>query len=138
MRGMSRSLVLSNGQLCVTLDAYARVRDMYYPHVGQEDHVRGHYIHRVGVWVEGRLSWLGEDPEWQIAVSSAEDSLEGMTLAKHALLEVELVFTDIVYNERPIFLRRIVVKNLANRERDIKLYMAHQFEIYKAHGGDTA
>ncbi|HWP61792.1 MAG TPA: glycoside hydrolase family 15 protein, partial [Candidatus Paceibacterota bacterium] len=51
---------------------------------------------------------------------------------------MELAFNDIVYNERPVFVRRVTVKNTAMRTRDIKLYFAHQFEIYKAHGGDTA
>ena len=59
-------------------------------------------------------------------------------MAKHARFQVELKLKDIVYNEKPIFLRRIEVKNLSDRGREIKLYMAHQFEIYKAHGSDTA
>jgi len=53
---MSRSFVLSNGELCVALDHHGLVRDLYYPHVGLEDHVRGHYIHRIGVWVDGQMS----------------------------------------------------------------------------------
>ncbi|HEY4526626.1 MAG TPA: hypothetical protein VJK53_02155, partial [Candidatus Paceibacterota bacterium] len=65
---MSRSIVLSNGELAVALDAHGLVRDVYYPHVGYEDHVRGHYIHRIGVWVDGRMSWLGEDSAWEITV----------------------------------------------------------------------
>lgn len=134
---MSRALVLSNGELCVALDEAARVRDVYYPHVGLEDHTRGHYVHRVGVWVGGRMSYLGDDPVWQITVSSAEDSLEGRTTAKHPELDIELTLTDIVYNEKPIFLRRITVRN-AGPAREIKLYLAHQFEIGKTHGGETA
>jgi glucoamylase len=135
---MSRSIVLSNGELCVALDSRGAVRDIYYPHVGLEDHVRGHYIHRVGVWVDGVMSWLSDDQEWRIVVSSEAESLASHIVAQHMGLQIELVFTDIVYNELPIFLRRVVVKNKSDRERDIKLYMSQQFEIYKSHGGDTA
>lgn len=135
---MSRSIVLSNGELCVALDSHGQVRDIYYPHVGLEDHVRGHYIHRIGVWVDGRLSWLSEDPAWRIEVGSESDALASAIVAHHQGLEVELIFKDIVYNERPVFIRRISVKNLAHRTREIKLFFGHQFEIYKSHGSDTA
>ncbi len=135
---MSRSIVLSNGELAVALDEHGLVRDLYYPHVGLEDHVRGRYIHRVGVWVDGALSWLGEDGGWEIVVGCEEEALASVIVAKHARLEIELRFKDIVYNERPVFLRRVEVVNVSNRTREIKLYFAHQFEIYKSHGGDTA
>lgn len=135
---MARSLVLSNGSLCVTLDAQAQVRDVYFPHVGLEDHVRGHYIHRVGVWVDGTLSWFSEDSDWQIEVGSEGEALASSIVARHTGLQVELVFKDIVYNEKPVFLRRVTVVNKSSHSRDIRLYFAHQFEIYKSHGSDTA
>ena len=135
---MARSLVLSNGSLCVTLDAHGEVRDVYFPHVGLEDHVRGHYIHRVGVWVDGQLSWFSEDSDWQIEVGSEGEALASSIVARHTGLQVELVFKDIVYNEKPVFLRRVTIVNKASHSRDIRLYFAHQFEIYKSHGSDTA
>lgn len=134
---MSRSIVLSNGELCVALDDHGLVRDIYYPHVGLEDHVRGHYIHRIGVWVEGAFSWLGGEG-WRIVISCEEDALASVITAYHERLGIELRFTDIVYNERAVFLRRVTVKNLSDRRREIKLYFGHQFEIYKSHGSDTA
>lgn len=135
---MSRTIVLSNGSLCVALDDRGAVRDIYYPHVGLEDHVRGHYIHRIGVWVEGRLSWIADDPQWDVSVSCESDALAAAIVARHADLKVELVCKDIVYNEQPIYLRRVSIVNKADRNREIKLYFAHQFEIYKSHGSDTA
>ena len=104
---MSRSIVLSNGELAVALDEHAAVRDIYYPHVGLEDHVRGHYVHRVGVWVEGTMSWLSDDPAWEISIACEEEALASTVVARHPLLQVELLFKDIVYNERPVFVRRV-------------------------------
>jgi GH15 family glucan-1,4-alpha-glucosidase len=134
---MSRSIVLSNGELCVALDAYAAVRDLYYPHVGLEDHARGHYVHRLGIWADGRLSWLSSG-EWKIDIGCEPDVLASATVARHAELGVELHITDFVCHERPVFMRRVEVKNTFDRERDIKLYFGHQFEIHKMHGSDTA
>mgnify|MGYP003393308981 CR=1 FL=1 len=135
---MSRSIVLSNGELCVALDQYGLVRDLYYPHVGYEDHVRGHYIHRIGVWVDGQMSWLGEDTAWRITVDCEEKALASAITARHTGLNVELAFKDIVYNEKPVFVRRVTITNTGDQKREIKLYFHQQFEIYKAHGGDTA
>ncbi len=135
---MSRSIVLSNGELCVALDKYAAVRDIYYPHVGFEDHVRGHYIHRVGVWVDGQMSWLSQDRSWDISISCEEEALASSVIARNAKLGIDLVFKDVVYNERPVFVRRVIVTNAFENTRDIKLYFAHEFEIYKSHGSDTA
>ena len=135
---MSRSIVLSNGQLAVALDNRGAVRDIYFPHVGQEDHVRGRYVHRVGVWVDGRLSWLSDDPAWDISILCEDEALQSAITAKHEQLGVELTFTDMVYSDRPVFIRRVCVKNLGGQKRAIKLYFAHEYEIYKSHGSDTA
>ncbi|MDB5188185.1 MAG: glycoside hydrolase 15-related protein [Candidatus Kaiserbacteria bacterium] len=134
---MSRSMILSNGELAVALDSVGQVRDIYYPHVGQEDHVRGHYLHRVGVWVEGVMSWIS-DPDWSVVVTCENNALASSIIARNNNLQIELLFTDIIYNEQPVFVRRVRVTNGADRIREIKLYFGQQFEIYKAHGGDTA
>jgi len=133
-----RSLVLSNGSLLVTLDDHGEVRDLYYPHVGLENHTGGRLQHRVGVYVDGVLSWLGDDSRWEIRVECEEDSLESRITASNPALEVTLAFRDIVYNESAIFLRQVVVKNTAARTRAVKLYFGHEFKIGQAHGGETA
>ena len=135
---MSRSLVLSNGELAVALDSRGLVRDLYYPHVGLEDHVRGHYLHRIGVWVDGAISWLSDDASWEIVVSAEEEALASRIVAKNRRIGVELAFADIIYNERPIFFREVTITNTYDHAREIRLFFAQQFEIYKAHGGDTA
>ncbi len=135
---MARSIVLSNGELCVALDRFAEVRDVYFPHVGLEDHVRGHYVHHIGVWVDGVMSWFDEDPAWKITISCEEDALVSAIVASNPRLAVELSFKDLVYHEQPVFFRRVKITNLGHASREIKLFFGQQFEIYKAHGGDTA
>ena len=89
---MPRSVVLGNGETLIALDRFGQVRDWYFPRVGLEDHVRGHYIHRLGVWVEGKISWFNEDNGWQIKVKSEDDALKSAITARHAGLEIEVFF----------------------------------------------
>lgn len=132
-----RSFALGNGSLLVTLDRHAQVRDLYFPRVGLENHVGGELRHRIGVYCDGGFSWF-DDGQWDISVECAEDTLASCISATHAGLGVSLKFRDIVYNESDVFLRRIVVKNLAEHEREIKVYFGHEFETRRSVGGDTA
>lgn len=131
-----RSLVLSNGSLAITLDRHASVRDIFFPHVGLENHLADGMQHRVGVYVDSKLSWLS-DGGWSLDVGSEEESLASKIKARHESLGVELTFQDVVYNESPVFLRTITVKNLQERERTITLYLGHQFGIYGTASGNT-
>ncbi len=133
-----RSLALGNGSLLVTLDGAGEVRDLYFPHVGLENHAGGELRHRLGIYVDGRISWLAGDPGWRIRVECAEDSLESRISAVHDALGISLSFKDLVYNESDIFLREVVVKELGGRARSAKLFFGQEFEISRAQGGDTA
>jgi glucoamylase len=55
---MPRDLAISNGRLLVMFDRQYRIRDLYFPHVGKENHGAGHAF-RFGVWVGGQFSWMG-------------------------------------------------------------------------------
>ena len=47
---MPRHLTTGNGDLLINFDAQYRLRDLYYPHVGGENHLVGHFS-RLGVWI---------------------------------------------------------------------------------------
>ena len=121
----------------VALDQYAEVRDIYFPYVGLEDHLQGSLHHRVGVYIDSTLSWLSEDAAWEISVQSGDDSLSGHTIARHLGLRVELEIHDVVYNEKPIFVRRIHVRNMSDAGRTIKIYLGQQFEISQSSYAST-
>jgi glucoamylase len=134
---MPKSLVLGNGNLLICFDKYAQVSDFFFPYVGLENHTGGHYEHRVGVWVDGQLNWLG-NPNWRISVTSEQNALVGQTHAINKTLNVELDFSDVIYNEKDILLRKVKVVNRGASRREIKIYFNHEFEIYESHRGDTA
>ena len=133
---MSRSLVLGNGNILVCFDEKAQVRDMYFPYVGLENHVGGKYKHRIGVWTEDKMRWFDEG--WNITIQSEEDAPVSSVLAKHNELNIELRLSDVVYNEKNIFIRKVFVRNETDRRREIKLYFGQEFEIYESRRGDTA
>ncbi|HYF29111.1 MAG TPA: glycoside hydrolase family 15 protein, partial [Candidatus Paceibacterota bacterium] len=133
-----RTAVLANGSLLVALDEFGRVADLYFPHVGLEAHAREGTPGRIGVYVDGMLSWLGEDGRWDISVAHEEEALAARVVARNEHLGVELAFTDVVYNESPIFIRRVVVKNLTDTSREIKVYLGQELEIYRSPVGDSA
>ena len=133
---MAKSLAFGNGMLLVCLDHFGRVRDLFFPYVGLENHVGGEYAHRIGVWTEGQFSWL-DDGTWIISVR-ADAAYTGIIVAFSAKLGIELYMSDVLYNEKNIFIRKIKVHNKIDRERTIKLFFNHQFEIYHSEKGDTA
>lgn len=132
-----RSLILGNGSLLISLNASGEVTDLYYPHPGLENHTGG-LLHRIGVYADGAISWLSEDPRWQISVECVDDSLESRITAMNPGIDVSLSFKDLVYNESAIFLREVTVKNHAAHQREIKIFFAHEFRVGQSHGGDTA
>lgn len=134
---MARPIILSNGTILVCADERAEVRDFYFPYVGLENHIGGHFSHRVGVYVDGMLNWFSH-PNWKIDLMLQESSLSGETIAKNNVLGVTLKLVDLVYNEKNIFLREVTVANDSDRKRTIKLFFNHEFEIYESHRGDTA
>lgn len=134
---MARALSLGNGRLLINLDDRAQVRDLYFPHVGLENQLGGGDTHRVGIFSDGRLSWTN-DHEWQININYEPGTFVGAIVAKHAGLGVSLSFSDVVYNEKTILVRKVVVKNLSDRARSIKLFFAHQFEPYESRSAHTA
>ncbi|MCK9344778.1 MAG: glycoside hydrolase family 15 protein [Candidatus Pacebacteria bacterium] len=134
---MAKSLSLGNGNILVCMDKRAQVRDFYFPYVGLENHIGGHFTHRVGVFANNQLNWF-DHSNWDIKVHAADQSMIGETVAKNAHLGVTLNFSDTVYNEKNIFLREVVVTNDSNETREIKLFFGHEFEIYESHRGDTS
>lgn len=136
---MARPIVLSNGELHVGINKYGLVHDFYFPYVGFENHAAGKSLrHRVGVWVDGQLSWL-DDESWHISFRYPHMALIGHTIAKNDHLGVLLELDDVVDSTISAFMRNIHVVNLADHPRDIRLFMHQAFVIGDARSNtDTA
>jgi len=132
---MPRDLPLSNGTLLVAFDLEYRIRDIYFPHVGMENHAVGHAF-RVGVWVDGRFGWM--DRDWQPALRYADPTMVTDVTAASEPLGVGLQFTDAVDFYENVLVRRIRVTNRAARAREIRVFLHHDFHLKENDVGDTA
>ena len=131
---MARPIVLSNGELHVGLNGFGTVHDFYYPYVGFENHSAGNNLrHKVGVWVNGDLSWIDDldNPpnEWTFKFRYPHGALIGHTLAKNERLGIILEFDDFVDAKVSAFIRNIHIVNLRNNAREVRLFMHQAFVI---------
>lgn len=134
---MPRELVLGNGNILICLDHKGQVKDLYFPYVGTENHVGGRCVHKIGVWVDEKFSWL-EDQRWHVSVNYKAETLVSDIIASNKEMELELRFSCVVYNEKNIFLRKVNIANLANRKRQIRIFFNQQLNIHESNRGNTA
>lgn len=130
-----RNILLSNGQFAVALDDKARIRDVYFPYLGLENHTLGHPF-RFGVWVDGKFEWLEMD--WEVVMTYMPETLTGRYKIKKQPYAVEMEVNDAIYHAKDIFLRKIKVSNTSDKKQEIRLFFTHDFHIYGYEAGDTA
>lgn len=139
---MPRDLPLGNGTLLVNFDASYQLRDLYWPHIGQENHTAGHPF-RFGVWVDGRFAWLA-DPGWERELAYAPDTLVTAVRLRHAGLGVSLACQDAVDFHESLYLRQLEVRDdsapaaAAGHGREVRLFFAQDFRIGGQEVGNSA
>lgn len=136
---MARPIVLSNGELHVGINKFGEVHDFYFPYVGLENHSAGKDTrHRIGIWVDGTLSWL-DDGSWELNSTYPHEALVGHIIAKHTGLGVIVEFDDTVDAEFNAFMRNIHIINTKSSPRDIRIFLHQSFVIGDARSNtDTA
>ena len=132
---MPRDIPISNGNLLFNFDSDYRIRDVYFPLIGQENHSKG-YPFRFGVWVDGRCSWMG--PEWEKDLRYHDNSLVTNVFLKNESIGLELHCSDVVDLDLNVYIKKVEVKNLHGREREVRLFFSHDFHLYGNDIGDTA
>ncbi|MEW6424969.1 MAG: glycoside hydrolase family 15 protein [Bacillota bacterium] len=133
---MPREIVLGNGNILVNLDKSLNIRDFYYPFVGMENHVMGHKC-ALGIWIDGCFFWINEG-SWEINTRYRPSSLVGDSMARQNEAGLELRVYDAVHYEKNIYLRKILVCNLYNCRRDLRLFFHNDFSLGGSDVGDTA
>ncbi len=135
---MGRPVMLGNGSLTVGLNEQGLVHDFYYPYVGLDNLTTARSVHhKLGVWVDGLFSWV-DDGSWNIKVDFEVDALVSNIRMNSQKLGVELLFRDFVDHEFNSFCRMITVTNIADVDRDIRLFMHQVFQISRGGRADTA
>ncbi len=131
-----RDIPVGNGSLLVTFDDKYQIRDIYFPHVGQENHTEG-FPFRFGIWADGEFSWIFAD-DWTRQLCYVSETLVTDVKLTNENLGIEVVCNDTVASHENIFLRRVRVSNLRDTRREIRVFLHHDFRIYENKFGDTA
>ena len=132
---MPRDLLLGNGSLVVAFDSKYRLADIFFPHVGLENHAGTRF--RFGVWCDGTLSWV-EDDRWQRTITYLRDTMVSDVILQHDDLGLRVRCNDAVDADANVFVRKIVVRNARPEARQVKLIVHHDFNLYGSPGADTA
>ena len=131
-----RDIPVGNGSLLINFDEKYQIRDLYFPHVGQENHTEG-FPCRFGVWADGAFSWVG-DEGWKRELQYVQDSLVTDVRLLHEAVGVELRCNDTVASHDNVFLRKVKVQNLKTSKQEIRIFLHHDLRIYENKFGDTA
>ncbi len=132
---MPRDIPVGNGSLLVTFDKYYRIRDVYYPNIGKENHAQGNPF-RFGFAADGVLAWMNEG--WELDLRYLPDTLVTDVKGRHARLQLAFESHDAVDFHENLFLRKLTVRNLAKKARTVKVFLHHDFYISEIDVGDTA
>ena len=131
-----RDIPVGNGSLLVNFDDKYQIRDIYYPHVGQENHTEG-FPFRFGVWADEEFSWVFSD-DWSRSLKYLRDTLVTDVVLSNEKLGIRVNCNDTVAGSENIYLRRVKVTDTTGKGRNIRVFLHHDFRIYENKVGDTA
>ena len=163
---MPRDIPVGNGRLLVTFDRHYQIRDLYFPHVGQENHAGGgpcrfgvfadvpgrHHVNGIGhphgnghgfghghhSPPRGALFWSSDESAWQVRQRYVRDTLTTSVSLEGRDLKLALYCNDTVDFHRNVLVRKIKVKNLAQHERVVQIIHHQDFNMFGTKMGDTA
>ncbi|MFB0846457.1 glycoside hydrolase family 15 protein [Paenibacillus oleatilyticus] len=132
---MARDLPIGNGNVLINFDVHYNVRDVYFPYVGQENQALDHLSH-FGVWTAEDFFWI-DHPELKKQSGYLNDTLITNVVCTHERLGLKLQLRDGVDVQENVFIRKVVVENDWDREREVKLYFHLDLHLYGNGVGDT-
>jgi GH15 family glucan-1,4-alpha-glucosidase len=133
---MPRDIPLGNGNLLVAFDRNYQIRDLYWPHVGQENHALGH-VFRMGIWTGGELNWI-DDPRWDKRLKYGPESMVSDITLKHAGFGLTIKASDVVDFHEDLLVRRFDITNLDDENKEVRVFFHQDFHIAGSELGDTA
>jgi oligosaccharide amylase len=132
---MPRDLPISNGNLMINFDHEYNIRDVYYPHVGQDNQTVGD-VSFFGIWCDDKFAWISH-PSWEKTLRYEDDTLATEVRAVSGLMGLELTLRDLVDFDRDLFIRRVDITNLRDVKRSIRLYTHFDPHLWGNAIGDT-
>ncbi|MDT3700435.1 MAG: glycoside hydrolase family 15 protein [Thermincola sp.] len=133
---MPRQLVVGNGKMLVNFDSDTNIRDLYFPYVGQSNHIQGNK-NSIGVWVEGKFSWCDE-AGWEKTLRYRKETLVTCVQMINKDFGLSLDISDAVHYEDCVYVKKLSIHNLIDRPREVRVFFTHDFTIDETEVGDTA
>lgn len=130
---MPRDLPIGNGNILIAFDRDAILREFYFPYVGQENHTKGERF-RFGIWIDGHFRWIPDG--FKVERRYLDETLVTDVLFKGMDLTIRV--NALVDYEKNLYLKKITVENELEKEREVRLFFAHNFHLYGNEIGDTA
>jgi glucoamylase len=131
---LPRDIPVANDNYLVMFDRNYQIADVYYPHVGMESHALGH-VFRFGVFVDGNFSWTSG---WSKSLGYLDDALVTNVTLENNDQQLTLHCNDCVDMVSPIFLRRVEIENHESKDREVRIFFCHDFNLKGSSNGDTA
>ncbi|MDP9017136.1 MAG: glycoside hydrolase family 15 protein [Candidatus Eremiobacteraeota bacterium] len=131
---MPRDLPLGNGGLLINYDADYTIRDIFFPHVGTENHVLGHLC-RIGFWADGNFAW-SYDQGWERELKYQPDTLVTAVRLVNKNLGIAVRITDAVDFAVPLLMRRFTIE--PTTVKDVRIFLGLDLYIRGNPIGDTA
>ncbi|HSX26329.1 MAG TPA: glycoside hydrolase family 15 protein [Chlamydiales bacterium] len=132
---MARDLPIGNGNALIAFDKGFLLRELYFPHVGEENHTKGEPF-RFGVWANDQFSWIPEG--WEVKRDYLDDSLVTDVELVNDALGLKIRSNDLIDFDENIYLKKLTVENLTDEKKEVRLFFGHDFYIYGTEIGDTA
>ena len=111
------------------------IRDFFYPKVGLENHLVGHYS-KLGIWVDQKFSWINEN--WETEMKYMPETLVSKCSARNQDAGLQLEINDAVHSFLDVYLRKLIINNSGDERREVRVFFSNDFHIYGKGTGDTA
>lgn len=131
-----RDIVLGNGTMMLSFDKDLSLRDLYWPYGGFENHGDGNRT-SFGIYADEHFSWLFS-PDWEKDLGYLCDTPITNIKAVNNRLDLELTINDAIHWAEDVYLKRIVIKNLRDHPREVKVIFYQDFSIRGIEAGDSA
>ena len=133
---MAREISLSNQKFFVAIDKWLQIRSLFYPHVGQYDHLAGNSI-RLGIKELGDVSYLNDD-EWERDLGFEKNGFITDVKAQNETRGLTIDLKSTVLEDEDIFVRKLVIQNKEDHQRELELFSENNIMMHGNGVGDTA
>ena len=123
-----RLVFLGNGSFAVLYDENYYIRDLYYPLLGQHHHHSFSGKFKIGIWHDGKFSWLEN-------IGNKEILLDGSKAVLHAQWDgLDITMEDTVLIPQPALVKHVLIRGPGF----VRVIFYHDFRLDGYEVGDTA